>query len=101
MIVPNSVFMPRPKVDSAVIEFNILKTPRIKVQDENLLFNVIKASFGQRRKTLLNGLSNNLKISKDTVKEALENAGIDPGTRGETLGLDEFGRIADTLKKLI
>ncbi len=101
MIVPNSVFMPRPKVDSAVIEFNILKTPRIKVQDENLLFNVIKASFGQRRKTLLNGLSNNLKISKDTVKEALANAGIDPGTRGETLGLDEFGRIADTLKKLI
>lgn len=101
MIVPNSVFMPRPKVDSAVIEFNILKTPRIKVQDENLLFNVIKASFGQRRKTLLNGLSNNLKISKDTIKEALANAGIDPGIRGETLSLDEFGRISDRLKELI
>lgn len=101
MIVPNSVFMPRPKVDSAVIEFNILKTPRIKVQDENLLFNVIKASFGQRRKTLLNGLSNNLKISKDIIKEALINAGIDPGIRGETLSLDEFGRISDELIKLI
>ena len=101
MIVPNSVFMPRPKVDSAVIEFNILKTPRIKVQDENLLFNVIKASFGQRRKTLLNGLSNNLKLPKDTVKEALTNAGIDPGIRGETLGLNEFGRISDELKQLI
>lgn len=101
MIVPNSVFMPRPKVDSAVIEFNILKTPRIKVQDEKLLFNVIKASFGQRRKTLLNGLSNNLKLPKDVVKLALTNAGIDSGIRGETLGLDEFGRISDELKHLI
>lgn len=101
MIVPNSVFMPRPKVDSAVIAFDILKTPRIQVTDEDLLFSAIKASFGQRRKTLLNGLSNNLKISKDIVKEALANAGIDPGVRGETLGLDEFGRITDELKKLI
>jgi len=101
MIVPNSVFMPRPKVDSAVIEFNILKEPRIKVEDEVLLFNVIKASFGQRRKTLLNGLCNNLKLPKDTVKEALANAGMSPGIRGETLNLDEFGRIADELKKLI
>lgn len=101
MIVPNSVFMPRPKVDSAVIEFNILKEPRIKVEDEALLFNVIKASFGQRRKTLLNGLCNNLKLPKDTVKEALVNAGTAPGIRGETLNLDEFGRIADELKKLI
>lgn len=101
IIVPNTVFMPRPKVDSAVIEFNILKEPRIKVQDEDLLFRVIKASFGQRRKTLLNGLSNNLKIPKDIVNEALINAGIDPGIRGEKLGLDEFGRIADELIKLI
>lgn len=99
--VPNSVFMPRPKVDSAVIEFNILKTPRVQVLDEELLFSVIKASFGQRRKTLLNGMSNNLKISKDVVKEALENAGIDPGIRGETLNLNQFGRISDELKKLI
>lgn len=101
MIVPNTVFMPRPKVDSAVIEFNILNKPRIEVQDEILLFNVIKASFGQRRKTLLNGLSNNLKISKEIVREALESAGIDPGIRGETLGLNEFGRISDEFKKLL
>jgi 16S rRNA (adenine1518-N6/adenine1519-N6)-dimethyltransferase len=101
LIVPNSVFMPRPKVDSAVIEFNILKKPRIEVMDENLLFSVIKASFGQRRKTLLNGMSNNLKISKDIIKEALVNAGIDPGIRGETLSLNEFGRISDELNKII
>lgn len=99
MIVPNSVFMPRPKVDSAVIRFDILKKPRIEVLDENILFAAIKASFGQRRKTLLNGLSNNLKLSKDIVKAALEQAGIDPGVRGETLSLEDFGRIADEIVK--
>jgi 16S rRNA (adenine1518-N6/adenine1519-N6)-dimethyltransferase len=101
MIVPNTVFMPRPKVESAVITFNILKTPRIVVKDEDLLFSVIKASFGQRRKTLLNGLCNNLKLPKDVVKEALSNAGIAPGIRGETLGLEEFGRISDELKNIL
>lgn len=99
MIVPNTVFMPRPKVDSAVIEFNILKKPRIEVIDEKMLFAVIKASFGQRRKTILNGLSNNLKLSKDLVKEVLERAGIDPGIRGETLSLQEFGIISDEMSK--
>jgi 16S rRNA (adenine1518-N6/adenine1519-N6)-dimethyltransferase len=101
MIVPNTVFVPRPKVDSAIIEFNILREPRIKVQDEALLFNVIKASFGQRRKTLLNALSNNLKISKDMIKGALEGAGIASEVRGETLNLYEFGKISDEIKKLI
>lgn len=101
IIVPNSVFMPRPKVDSAVIEFNILESPRIIVKDEELLFRVIKASFGQRRKTLLNGLCNNLKLSKEVVKLALENVEIDPGVRGETLGLDEFGKISDEIYKLM
>ncbi|MDW5299320.1 MAG: 16S rRNA (adenine(1518)-N(6)/adenine(1519)-N(6))-dimethyltransferase RsmA [Sedimentibacter sp.] len=99
MIVPNTVFMPRPKVDSAVIEFNILKKPRIEVIDEKMLFAVIKASFGQRRKTILNGLSNNLKLSKDLVKEVLERAGINPGIRGETLSLQEFGIISDEMSK--
>ncbi len=99
MIVPNTVFMPRPKVDSAVIEFNILKKPRIEVIDEKMLFAVIKASFGQRRKTILNGLSNNLKLSKDLVKEVLERAGINPGIRCETLSLQEFGIISDEMSK--
>lgn len=99
MIVPNTVFMPRPKVDSAVIEFNILNKPRIEVMDEKMLFAVIKASFGQRRKTILNGLSNNLKLSKDLVKAVLERAGIDPGIRGETLSLQEFGIISDEMSK--
>lgn len=100
MIVPNTVFMPRPKVDSAVISFDILDKPRIQVLDENMLFAVIKASFGQRRKTLLNGLSNNLKLPKEQIKTVLERAGIDPGVRGETLNLQQFGDISDEIIKL-
>ena len=99
MIVPNTVFMPRPKVDSAVIEFKILKKPRITVSDEKMLFRVIKSSFGQRRKTILNGLSNNLKLPKELINESLVAAGIDPGIRGEKLTLEEFGRIADEISK--
>lgn len=92
MIVPNSVFMPKPKVDSAVVEFKILPKPKIKVLDENMLFAVIKASFSQRRKTILNGLSNSLNLSKELINESLVCAGIDSGIRGEKLTLEEFGR---------
>ncbi len=101
MIVPNSVFMPKPKVDSAVIEFNILPKPRIEVIDENLLFVVIKASFGQRRKTIINGLSNSLNLQKELLNESLVCAGINPGIRGEKLTLLEFGKIADEISKRI
>jgi 16S rRNA (adenine1518-N6/adenine1519-N6)-dimethyltransferase len=92
--------MPRPKVDSAVISFDILKSPRIDVVDEKMLFRVIRGSFGQRRKTLLNSLSNNLEISKDIIKEVLEKSGIDPQVRGETLSLSQFGRISDEISKI-
>lgn len=97
MIVPSSVFMPRPKVDSAVIALDILKNPRINVKDEKMLFSVIRASFGQRRKTLLNSLSSNLSCPKEMIKEVLENVNIDPGIRGETLTLEEFGAISDEI----
>lgn len=95
MIVPNSVFMPRPKVDSAVIALDILKNPRINVKDEKMLFAVIRASFGQRRKTLLNSLSSNLDCSKEMIKDVLEKVNVDPGIRGETLSLETFGIISD------
>ncbi len=100
MIVPSSVFMPRPKVDSAVITLDILKKPRIDVADEKMLFKVIRGSFGQRRKTILNSLSSNLGCSKEDVREVLEKADIDPGIRGEALSLAEFGRITDEMFKL-
>lgn len=99
MIVPNTVFMPKPRVDSAVIVFSILKTPRINVIDEKMLFVVIRGSFGHRRKTLLNSLSNNLKLPKEVIKDVLEKVNIDPGVRGETLTLEEFGKISDELSK--
>ncbi len=101
MIVPNTVFMPKPKVDSAVIEFDILSKPRIEVIDENMLFAVIKASFGQRRKTIINGLSNSLSLSKELINESLVCAGINPGIRGEKLTLLEFGKIADEISNRI
>jgi 16S rRNA (adenine1518-N6/adenine1519-N6)-dimethyltransferase len=101
MIVPNTVFMPRPKVDSAVVELKILPEPKIRVRDERMLFAVIRASFGQRRKTILNGLSKNLNISKDIINESLVYAGIPPGLRGEDLTLEEFGRISDEIVKRV
>lgn len=97
MIVPSTVFMPRPKVDSAVIVLDLLKKPRIEVRDEKKLFEVIRASFGQRRKTLLNSLSSNLDMPKEAVADALIRAGVNPGIRGETLSLEDFGRIADVM----
>jgi 16S rRNA (adenine1518-N6/adenine1519-N6)-dimethyltransferase len=99
MIVPNSVFMPRPKVDSAVIALSILEKTRVEVIDEKMLFTTIRASFGQRRKTLLNGLSHNLDMPKETVIKILNNANIDPGVRGETLNLEQFGKISDEIVK--
>lgn len=100
MIVPSSVFMPRPKVDSAVITLNILKKPRIDVIDEKMLFTVIRGSFNQRRKTILNGLSNKFDCSKDLVKEVLEKVNINSGIRGENLSIGEFGKISDEMSKV-
>jgi len=99
MIVPSSVFMPKPKVDSAVIALDILKEPRVNVIDEKMLFAVIRGSFNQRRKTILNGLSNKFNCSKDIIKEVLQNVNIDPGIRGENLSIQEFARISDEMNK--
>jgi len=92
-------FIPRPKVDSAVLRLTPYREPAVKVQDQKLFFRLIRAAFGNRRKTLSNSLSSALKdlYSKDTILAALEQAGIDPIRRGETLSLEEFARIADTL----
>ncbi|QSX04762.1 16S rRNA (adenine(1518)-N(6)/adenine(1519)-N(6))-dimethyltransferase RsmA [Sedimentibacter sp. zth1] len=99
LIVPNTVFMPRPKVDSAVITIDILEKPRVEVKDEIALFAVIKAAFGQRRKTIHNSMSSNLKIEKEKVKNALENVNIDPGIRAEQLTIYDFAKIAEELYK--
>jgi 16S rRNA (adenine1518-N6/adenine1519-N6)-dimethyltransferase len=100
MIVPKTVFVPQPNVDSAVIRLTRRTTPAVSVRDEEFFFQVTKASFAQRRKTLLNNLTSGLpngKEKKEQILAALENSRIEPSRRGETLSLDEFGRLSDEL----
>ncbi len=94
--VPPSCFFPAPEVDSAVIACTLRKTPAVAVKDDNLFFRVVKASFGQRRKTLSNALKP-LGVPKEKIESALRNAKIDASRRGETLSLAEFAAIADEL----
>ncbi|WP_342574561.1 16S rRNA (adenine(1518)-N(6)/adenine(1519)-N(6))-dimethyltransferase RsmA [Solibacillus sp. FSL K6-1781] len=100
MVVPKTVFMPQPNVDSAVIRLIKHENPPVKVIDEDFLFEVSRASFAQRRKTILNNLQNGLvngKQNKELILKALEEAGIEPSRRGETLSIQEFGKLADCL----
>lgn len=99
--VPPNCFMPRPKVGSAVIRLTCHKEKPVQVEDEALMFRLIRASFNQRRKTLLNGLKNSpeLDFSKETLENALETCGISPAVRGEALTLEEFARLSDALSK--
>lgn len=100
MVVPKTVFMPQPNVDSAVIRLIKHGSPPVKVIDEDFLFEVSRASFAQRRKTILNNLQNGLvngKQNKELILQALEEAGIEPSRRGETLSIQEFGKLADCL----
>jgi 16S rRNA (adenine1518-N6/adenine1519-N6)-dimethyltransferase len=100
MIVPKTVFVPQPNVDSAVIRLTVREKPAVIVKDEKFFFTVTKASFAQRRKTLLNNLTSQLpsgKEKKEEILQALEKSGIEPSRRGETLSLDEFGRLSDEL----
>ncbi len=90
-------FMPPPKVDSAVIRLDIRKQPPVEVSDEKLMFAVIKASFAQRRKTILNSLSNSMHRSKEEVSAALMRAGVSPTARAEQLTLADFANIANEL----
>lgn len=97
--VPPNCFLPRPNVGSAVIRLTRHRTPPVIVQNENLMFRLIRASFNQRRKTLVNGLHNSpeLNYPKDTIVSALEQAGLDSSVRGETLNLEQFAALADIL----
>ena len=100
MIVPKTVFMPQPNVDSAVIRLTKREKPIVEVRDEDFLFTITRASFAQRRKTILNNLSSQLpdgKAKKEKIIEALEQTGIDPTRRGETLTIEEFGHLSDAL----
>ena len=95
--VPPNCFMPRPKVGSAVIRLERYEKPPVQVTDEKLMFRIIRASFNQRRKTLVNGLKNSqeLSYSREEIEEVLNTCGIPLNIRGEALTLSEFAKIAN------
>lgn len=97
--VPPNCFMPRPKVGSTVIRLTRHIQSPVNVSDEKLMFRLIRASFNQRRKTLLNGLNNSQDISftKTQLEEAIQAVGLPANVRGETLTLQEFAKLADCL----
>ena len=101
MTVPASCFMPRPNVDSAVIKLTRHEKPLVQVSDEKLMFEIIRAAFNQRRKTLVNSLNNagGLNINKEIVLAALEAMGLSATIRGEALTLAQFAELADFVKK--
>jgi 16S rRNA (adenine1518-N6/adenine1519-N6)-dimethyltransferase len=100
MRVPPEAFYPRPKVESAVVRFEILERPRVAIDDEGFFKKVVKAAFAQRRKTLLNALRGALlPLSKEQIEMALLSVGIAPRRRAEMLDLAEFQRLAEALKK--
>lgn len=97
--VPPNCFMPRPKVGSAVIRLTRYDAPPVHVQDERLMFDIIRASFNQRRKTLVNGLNNSdrLKLPKEVIINAVEQLGKGADVRGEALTLQEFAALSNDI----
>lgn len=101
--VPPNCFMPRPRVGSAVIRLTCHKQPPVEVKDEKLMFDIIRASFNQRRKTLANGLKNSdkLKYSREEIEEAIQSLGKGASVRGEALTLEEFAALSNRLCGLL
>lgn len=99
LTVPPSCFMPQPKVGSAVIRLTRHEEPPVNVKSEKLMFQVIRASFNQRRKTLANGLNNYgaFSIGKDAIQECIEALGVPVNIRGEALSLEQFARLSDLI----
>ncbi len=97
-----SLFFPRPKVDSEVIEVKFKDSPEHPADNEGFLFKTIKAAFGQRRKTLRNALAGSaLRLDNETVATALKDAGIDSSRRAETLETEEFVRLSNCLGRIL
>jgi 16S rRNA (adenine1518-N6/adenine1519-N6)-dimethyltransferase len=97
--VPPNCFMPRPNVGSAVIRLSLHKENPVKLKDEKLMFKLIRASFNQRRKTLANGLNNSdeIKLSKELITEAITELNLSPSIRGEALTLEDFAALSNLI----
>jgi 16S rRNA (adenine1518-N6/adenine1519-N6)-dimethyltransferase len=102
MTVPKTVFVPQPNVDSAIIRLLVRDKPIVKLNNETYFFQIVRASFAQRRKTLLNNLVHFLPNGKDlkpVIEETLANINIDGKRRGESLSIEEFAMLSDALDK--
>ncbi len=99
--VPPNCFMPRPSVGSAVIRLTRHATSPVQVDDEKLMFKLIRASFNQRRKTLANGLNNSpeIHLSKELIQESIEELGVSVNIRGEALTLEQFAKLSNIIGK--
>ena len=99
--VPPSCFMPQPKVGSAVIRLTRHAKPPVNVENEKLMFQIIRASFNQRRKTLANGLNNfpGLNLSKEAIQQCIEELGVPVTVRGEALSLEQFAELSNIIGK--
>ena len=99
--VPPNCFMPRPNVGSAVIRLTLHEEQPVHVKDEHLLFAIIRAAFNQRRKTLVNALTNanELQLTKEVVQTALEQMGLSATIRGEALSLEQFAQLCEIIGK--
>lgn len=103
LIVPKTVFIPQPNVDSAVIRLIRRDKPAVDVMNEEFFFEVVRASFAQRRKTIFNNLASHFggKLEKKQIENALLSSQIDPKRRGETLSIEEFAILSDRLCTII
>lgn len=97
--VPASCFMPRPNVDSTVIKLTRYEKPPVDVVNEHLMFQIIRASFNQRRKTMTNSVCNGTSVTKDELAAALAECGFSPTIRGEALTLEQFAQLTNVIVK--
>ncbi len=99
--VPSNCFLPRPKVGSTVVQLDVYDVLPVRPADERLMFQIIRASFNQRRKTLVNGLKNapGLSLEKDEIHDALDRCGFSADIRGEDLSLGQFAELSDMFTK--
>lgn len=99
--VPPHCFIPQPEVHSTIIRLDILSEPPVKVDNKDVYFKLVKASFGQRRKTLVNALANSgfFNKNKEQIKEILEGMGLRENIRGEVLSVEQFGELSNLFSK--
>ncbi|WP_277673587.1 16S rRNA (adenine(1518)-N(6)/adenine(1519)-N(6))-dimethyltransferase RsmA [Piscibacillus halophilus] len=103
MNVPKTCFIPQPNVDSAILQLTKRDEPLIYVEDEALFFEVVQASFGQRRKTIKNNLQREFKdrLSQKQFEQIFEESGIEPQRRGESLSIEEFAKLSNVCYKIL